>query len=139
MLPDGSINPGEMTSFNHYALGAVGHFLHERVAGLRCVDAGWTKCRVEPLPGGKITKVKVEHVALQGKIGVEWEVVDGMFKVGVRVPAGTVMEVVMPKGEVTQVGAGVWKFEEAFAGYSWPPKAIAGLPNGESLGDPKNQ
>ncbi|PJF45699.1 MAG: alpha-L-rhamnosidase, partial [Candidatus Thermofonsia Clade 3 bacterium] len=23
MLPDGSINPGEMTSFNHYALGAV--------------------------------------------------------------------------------------------------------------------
>ena len=24
MLPDGTINPGEMTSFNHYALGAVG-------------------------------------------------------------------------------------------------------------------
>lgn len=23
MLPDGSVNPGEMTSFNHYALGAV--------------------------------------------------------------------------------------------------------------------
>ena len=23
MLPDGSINPGSMTSFNHYALGAV--------------------------------------------------------------------------------------------------------------------
>ena len=138
MLPDGSINPGEMTSFNHYALGAVGNFLHERVAGLRCVGAGWTKCRVEPLPGGEITKVKVEHVALQGRIGVEWEVVDGMLKVGVRVPAGTVMEVVMPKGEVKQVGAGVWKFEEAFERYSWPPKAIAGLPNGESLGDRRN-
>ncbi|KAF4415127.1 alpha-rhamnosidase [Fusarium acutatum] len=25
MLPDGRINPGQMTSFNHYALGAVGH------------------------------------------------------------------------------------------------------------------
>ena len=23
MLPDGTINPGEMTSFNHYALGAA--------------------------------------------------------------------------------------------------------------------
>lgn len=23
MLPDGTVNPGEMTSFNHYALGAV--------------------------------------------------------------------------------------------------------------------
>ena len=27
MLPDGSINPGEMTSFNHYAFGAVADFL----------------------------------------------------------------------------------------------------------------
>ena len=33
MLPDGSINPGEMTSFNHYALGAVADWLHRTVAG----------------------------------------------------------------------------------------------------------
>ena len=35
MLPDGSINPGEMTSFNHYALGAVADWMHRRVAGPR--------------------------------------------------------------------------------------------------------
>ncbi|MGL1682664.1 hypothetical protein ACSTIO_23860, partial [Vibrio parahaemolyticus] len=34
MLPDGSVNPGEMTSFNHYALGAVADWLHRTVAGL---------------------------------------------------------------------------------------------------------
>ena len=34
MLPDGTINPGEMTSFNHYALGAIGDWLHRVVAGL---------------------------------------------------------------------------------------------------------
>jgi alpha-L-rhamnosidase len=28
MLPDGSINPGEMTSFNHYALGAVADWMN---------------------------------------------------------------------------------------------------------------
>lgn len=28
MLPDGRVNPGEMTSFNHYALGAVGDWMH---------------------------------------------------------------------------------------------------------------
>ena len=28
MLPDGSINPGQMTSFNHYALGAVADWMH---------------------------------------------------------------------------------------------------------------
>ncbi|KAF4443934.1 DHA14-like major facilitator efflux transporter (MFS transporter) [Fusarium acutatum] len=39
MLPDGSINPGDMTSFNHYAYGAVARFMVERVA-----DA------IEPVP-----------------------------------------------------------------------------------------
>ena len=34
MLPDGTINPGEMTSFNHYAFGAVADWLHRVVAGL---------------------------------------------------------------------------------------------------------
>ena len=34
LLADGSINPGEMTSFNHYALGAVADWLHRTVAGL---------------------------------------------------------------------------------------------------------
>jgi alpha-L-rhamnosidase len=28
MLPDGTINPGQMTSFNHYALGAVADWMH---------------------------------------------------------------------------------------------------------------
>ena len=31
MLPDGSINPGDMTSFNHYAFGAVADWLHRTV------------------------------------------------------------------------------------------------------------
>ncbi|MCB0241082.1 MAG: alpha-L-rhamnosidase, partial [Anaerolineae bacterium] len=34
MLPDGRVNPGKMTSFNHYALGAVADWLHRTVAGL---------------------------------------------------------------------------------------------------------
>ena len=34
MLPDGTINPGQMTSFNHYAFGAIGDWLHRVVAGL---------------------------------------------------------------------------------------------------------
>ena len=45
LLPDGTVNPGEMTSFNHYALGAVADWLHRVVGGLapaapRAI-AGW--------------------------------------------------------------------------------------------------
>ncbi|MGA9869653.1 MAG: family 78 glycoside hydrolase catalytic domain, partial [Rhodococcus sp. (in: high G+C Gram-positive bacteria)] len=41
MLPDGSINPGEMTSFNHYAFGAVADWMHRSVAGLAPLEAGY--------------------------------------------------------------------------------------------------
>ena len=40
MLPDGTINPGEMTSFNHYALGAVADWLHRTRGGSRGCRAG---------------------------------------------------------------------------------------------------
>ena len=52
MLPDGSVNPGEMTSFNHYALGAVVDFLHRVVGGLESAEPGWRRVRIAPRPGG---------------------------------------------------------------------------------------
>ena len=53
LLPDGSVNPGEMTSFNHYALGAVADTLHRRVAGLAPGAPGYSLLDVapQPLPG----------------------------------------------------------------------------------------
>lgn len=41
MLPDGKINPREMTSFNHYALGSVATFMHSVIGGLAPVTEGW--------------------------------------------------------------------------------------------------
>jgi Bacterial alpha-L-rhamnosidase 6 hairpin glycosidase domain len=51
MLPDGSINPGQMTSFNHYALGAVADWIHRTVAGLAPAAAGYRAgCASAPAP-----------------------------------------------------------------------------------------
>ena len=41
MLPDGTVNPGEMTSFNHYALGSVADWLHRVVAGISPLAPGY--------------------------------------------------------------------------------------------------
>lgn len=49
MLEDGSINAGEMTSFNHGS-GAVADWLHRRLAGLAPDAAGYRRIRIEPLP-----------------------------------------------------------------------------------------
>ena len=44
MLPDGSINPGEMTSFNHYALGAVADWMHRCIGGIAPLEPGYSRC-----------------------------------------------------------------------------------------------
>ena len=51
MLPDGTINPGQMTSFNHYALGSVADWLHRTVAGLAPAEPGYRRVRVAPRIG----------------------------------------------------------------------------------------
>jgi alpha-L-rhamnosidase len=68
MLPNGEVNPGDMTSFNHYALGAVATFMHERLGGLRCVEAGWKKSRAQPIPGGEFRDASVSHITPFGRV-----------------------------------------------------------------------
>ena len=55
MLPDGTINPGEMTSFNHYALGAVADWMHRTIGGIAPAEPGYAKVLVAPRPGGGLT------------------------------------------------------------------------------------
>ncbi len=55
MLPGGTVNPGTMTSFNHYALGAVADWLHRSVAGLAPAEPGYRRIRFAPQPGGGLT------------------------------------------------------------------------------------
>ena len=50
MLPDGSINPGEMTSFNHYALGAVADWMHRTMGGLAPAEPGYRRIGDPPTP-----------------------------------------------------------------------------------------
>ncbi|KAH6622367.1 bacterial alpha-L-rhamnosidase-domain-containing protein [Boeremia exigua] len=132
MLPDGSVNQGDMTSFNHYAYGAVATFLHERVAGLRCLEPGWERVRVEPVVGGDIGWARARHEGPRGEVGVNWKVVGSKFKIEVVVPEGVTAEVCIPDGKGKReetVGCGRWEFETAYERtYKWPVDAISPLP-----------
>jgi alpha-L-rhamnosidase len=55
MLPDGAINPGEMTSFNHYALGAVADWMQRTIGGLAPAEPGYRRLEIRPRPGGALT------------------------------------------------------------------------------------
>lgn len=73
MLPDGSINPGSMTSFNHYALGSVANFLHSVVGGISPLRPGWGTFLVRPRPGGELRHAEVSYDGPHGRVAVRWE------------------------------------------------------------------
>jgi alpha-L-rhamnosidase len=129
MLPDGSVNPGEMTSFNHYAFGAVAKFLYERIAGLQRLSPGWKTFRVKPSIGARIYHACASHETPAGIASCSWESfprTNGLeiLELKVVVPQGTTAEVILPDGlgqKIESVGPGVWTFQATFKrDYDWP-------------------
>lgn len=96
LLPDGSINPGEMTSFNHYALGAVADWLHRSVAGLAPGAPGYREILVRPLPAAALTRAGARHLTPYGEAEAGWERAGGRLRVRVRVPVGSRATVHLP-------------------------------------------
>ena len=99
MLPDGRINPGEMTSFNHYALGAVADWLHRTVAGLAPAEPGYRRLLVRPRPTGELTHAAATHLTPYGKAHVSWQRSAGHLRLDVHVPVGASAEVHVPGAE----------------------------------------
>jgi len=125
MLPDGSINPGEMTSFNHYAFGAVATWLHEVVGGLALAAPGWTRMRVAPRPGGGLTHASAAHETPRGRASVAWRLAaDDVLELEVVVPEGVVAE--LEVGELREtVGAGTHRrTARALADGGWHPRPL---------------
>jgi alpha-L-rhamnosidase len=104
--PDGTINPGEMLSFNHYAYGAVGAWLYGTVAGLQMIEPGWRRFRVAPHPGGDLQWAEARHESPHGPIEVHWERRDDDLQLELDVPPGTTSLLELPTGETRELASG---------------------------------
>ncbi|USW46722.1 Putative alpha-L-rhamnosidase, concanavalin-like domain, six-hairpin glycosidase superfamily [Septoria linicola] len=130
MLPDGSINPGEMTFFNHYALGAVGDWMHKVILGMRPFSPGWSEVAIEPVPGGDLKWAKGKCETLAGSLEVRWHIseADGdslsMFHMDVIVPPNTAAVIRMPSGKKENVSSGRRSWKEEYSAQAWPPMAL---------------
>ena len=106
MLPDGTVNPGTMTSFNHYALGAIADWLHRTVAGIAPDQPGYRVVRFAPRPGGGITSAQGRHTTPYGDASVEWRLEGDTLVLDVRVPVGTEGIIDIEGHEAERVGHG---------------------------------
>lgn len=125
LRPDGSINPGGMTSFNHYALGAVADWVHRTVAGLAPAEPGYKRIRIAPLPGGNLTSASVRHLTPHGLAAVSWKIDGGTVTLEAIVPEGTSADVVLPlhpEGLAVEAGPGShrWDYQVPFGHHKRP-------------------
>ncbi|MFB6723207.1 family 78 glycoside hydrolase catalytic domain [Kribbella sp. NPDC056345] len=117
MLPDGSINPGEMTSFNHYALGAVADWMHRRVAGLAPAAPGYRSLEIRPLITAQLENASAKHLTPYGEAAVAWSRSNGEITLSVTVPVGARAQVDVPgASESVEVGHGThaWTAPDPF-------------------------
>lgn len=109
MLPDGTINPGDMTSFNHYALGAVADWMHRELAGLTLLEPGHRRVRLAPHPLPGIDDAAVAFESPFGRIELGWRRDGGLVVVTATIPLGVEAELALPgapAGAPRVVGAG---------------------------------
>lgn len=113
MLVDGTINPGEMTSFNHFALGAVADWMHRVVGGISPLAPGYRSVLIAPVPGGSLTWCETALNSVAGRIAVRWEKDGDDLTAIVDIPAGVDATVRLPGQEDISVGAGTHRLSSA--------------------------
>ena len=127
MLPDGSVNEDEMTSFNHYASGGVADWMHRVIGGLAPASPGYKKMTMAPQPGGDLNRATAKHLTPYGIAMCSWEIEDNEIIVSVEVPPNTSACVTLPSNPDTspiEVGSGTYTWKYSFTKPEQPRKLL---------------
>lgn len=89
-------NPMSMNSLNHYAYGAIGEWMYERVAGIAPLEAGYKTISIAPQVRQPLTSASASLNTPYGKVSSSWEIVDNAFNLEVVVPPNTTAKVFIP-------------------------------------------
>lgn len=85
-----------MNSFNHYAYGAIGQWMYERIAGISPLDPGYKRILIAPVPGGPLKFAEAEYNSIYGKISSGWRKVDTGLELKVTIPPNTTAQIIIP-------------------------------------------
>ena len=94
-----------MNSFNHWALGAVGEWIWQHVAGIQPDEdqPGYRHAIIAPRPGGGVTWARAHHRSIRGPISTHWKLEQDRFTFEVGIPPNTIVIVRIPTSDPDQV------------------------------------
>jgi alpha-L-rhamnosidase len=127
MKPDSTFQDPGMTSFNHYAYGAVGDWMYRTIGGIDTEEfdgAGYKQSVIKPELGGGLSYAKTSLDTPYGKISSDWRLESGVFTLHVEVPVNTSATIVLPNfgqnrrsqdgveisGDRVRIGSGSYQF-----------------------------
>jgi alpha-L-rhamnosidase len=111
---DKGFGPVSMNSFNHYAYGAIGQWMYERIAGLAPDPAvpGYKHFFVRPLIGRQLDSARAELETPYGQAKSGWTRKNGKITLEVTVPPNTTATVEFPNGRQPEmISVGTHQFQ----------------------------
>ncbi len=104
-----------MNSFNHYAYGAIGHWLYAYVAGLD-VDPGgpgYKRLRIRPHPGGELKHARARLHTMHGPAECGWKLSGAALEIAAVIPPNTSASAELPAPKDARITEGGKPLEQA--------------------------
>ncbi|WP_241910416.1 family 78 glycoside hydrolase catalytic domain [Pseudotamlana carrageenivorans] len=96
-------NPQSMNSLNHYAYGAIGQWMYERIAGIAPLAPGYKKIKIAPLPNDRLTSAAASINTPYGLASTSWKKDKETFILDVVIPPNTTAEITVPNASIESV------------------------------------
>lgn len=96
-------NTQSMNSLNHYAYGAIGQWMYERIAGIAPLKPGYKEIQIAPRPGGGLTSAEASYNCSYGKIASGWKIADNTFELKVTIPPNTSAKISIPSTDAANL------------------------------------
>ncbi|TVR54412.1 MAG: alpha-L-rhamnosidase [Puniceicoccaceae bacterium] len=97
-----------MNSFNHYAYGAIGEWIHTTVAGINLDPEvpGYRRIHFRPRPGGSLTWAEGSLESPCGRIALRWEKTGNSLNLALEIPVNTRAVLHLPAPYTASASAG---------------------------------
>jgi len=87
-------NPQSMNSLNHYAYGAVGQWMYERIAGIAPLEPGYKKIRIAPVPNTEfLNSASASLNTPYGKASSTWNIENDSYNLQALIPPNVTADI----------------------------------------------
>lgn len=104
--PDSTFQDPGMTSFNHYAYGAIGDWMYRTIGGIdtdKGAGAGYKHILIQPVFDDKLSFAKTSLETNYGLLSTDWKKSGNQVTMQVTIPANTSASVTLPTKDPTSV------------------------------------